>query len=207
MPGYTESKIDYFKQCQEQKEFIVRCSIVPTITPSEHQRIVRILGGAERLLVHPFDEGFGAAAKGGRAGFASVAGIFGAFGSAYPGLFSFLTEPRDARRAYGDPDAALLAESRATREFYATLVIKHFPRYLTGHYSALDGGPASRNKVADAASKLVTRCEAVVAAMEPLGDVAARMLGQVPRGQRASRVQGAELNFAFNDNGGIARYE
>lgn len=224
VPGYTESKLDYFRECAAQKEFVAACSVKSSLSMDDMQRLVRLLGGSEAILVHPFDQGLAALmagdAKDRKTLVKSVFDMFsggddGNSKNEYPGMFSFLTS--SSRRAYNDPLSDLLAESRPIREFYAVQVIKHFPRYLTGHYSALtENEGSSRNKIADAAKKLVNRCEQVVATLRPLGEVANEMLFGTQPGIAASdharRVTGGALNKAFNadtpglTSGSSARY-
>lgn len=204
MPGYTDSKISFFESCQEQIAFIFRCSITPSISPDEHQRCVRILGGAERLLKHPFIQGI---LQEQMDAMDSWAGRFLRFGNIYnqlPGLFSFFTTPSDARK--GDDPLEIagnrdLNDTRGAREYYAKLLLRHFPRYLTGSYGVFDQDPIARRKTTAAVSRLVDRCEAVCRALEPLGHVAQRMLN-IPDREKGRHVTRGQIDQAFTNAAG-----
>jgi hypothetical protein len=201
VPGYTESKIDVYRACNEQKEFIQRCAVVPSIAPAEHQRIVRILGGAEKILIHPMDKAIAASTLG-----SAKLGILGDIkklgasknDGALPGLFSFLTSPKDDRSGVAEPQKAELEKTEGLRLVYAELVLKHFPRYLQGAFSPFDDTTVSRKKTEAAAAELVKLCEAIVSEMQPLGDVANDMLRLMPAGQRAQRVSGPQVASQFS---------
>lgn len=208
VPGYTESKISFFESCQEQISFIFRVSITPFISREEHQRCVRILGGAERLLKHPFIEGILGEQEVVMQGLSAlfIRTLTGM--NQLPGLFSFFTG-RDgqngADRKADDPleltGNRALAASRGAREYYAKLMLRHFPRYMTGSYDVFaQNDPIARRKAQQAASALVDRCEAVCRSLEPLGNVATRFLPQVnARGinNRANILNMANVQGAF----------
>lgn len=196
VPRYTDSKLSYWEQCQEQKNFLVRCCVVPSITPEERQRLVRIFGGAERLLLHPLDKGLIAD----QLNEAGVTQSWIQFQRGFPALFGFLTTPQGSRKAYNNVRDELLDQSRGMRVYWAKMTLKHWPRYLQGNYNPFDNAAgASRKKTDDAARKLVDKCEAVVAEMEPLGEVYRnRVAGEIPVRDRARTVGRTSLHNTFN---------
>jgi hypothetical protein len=175
VPGYSESRIEFYRDVQQQRAFVMECSVKPSITPREHQRLVRILGGAEKLLSHPMDEVWTGNLLNPQPG--ALADWFGS-AKTRPSLFAFLTNRAEKQMRDGlYPYTATADISKESRICVAVTVLKHFPRYLYGAYSAKDvNDTTARKKVENAARELVERCEDVVKAIEPLGVVGNKVL-------------------------------
>lgn len=214
IPGFTESKISVFESVHEQRRFIHRCAIVPKISPPERQRVVRILGGAERFLQHPMDSIVVAAHNQNPdtvgMGLFQVAKKFAkslapggkADGSGgMPGLFSYLTVPKRERKAFDPYNRENRSESKDLRMAVATLLLKHFPRFLYGSYSPFESNTArgaSKTKVQQGAKSLVEYCEKVVDTIEPIGNVARDLLPLAAAQPRADRVYRGQVQEAFS---------
>lgn len=167
MPSLVQSKTQVYQMCAEQKDFIFMCSIRPAgqVAPKDWARLVRILGGGEPLLSHPIDKAVAEPPTG--TGLMALLGAAdGPDGSALRGIFSFLSAtPANRTKAY--PGAA---GTRAQRVNIATLVLQHFPRYLTGAYNAYSDDTDSKTRAANSAATLVDQCEMIVDEMQPLGN-------------------------------------
>lgn len=218
IPGFTESKISVFESVHEQRAFIHRCSIVPKISPPERQRIVRILGGAERFLQHPMDDIVNVVAGNAEGDASSIIGAIrrfaimiskplapggnkdknGVISGGMPGLFSYLTVPKEDRKAYDPYNRSARSDTLELRKAVATLLLKHFPRFLLGSYSPFDNDPAAKKKIADGAKLLVAYCEKVVDTIEPIGNVAKDFLPLAAAQPRADRVYRRQVQDAFS---------
>jgi hypothetical protein len=205
VPGYTETRLSFYEEVLEQRRFIMRASIVPSITPAEHQRLVRILGGAERILEHPMDKVFDEDLQ--------SDSLFGF--SQQPSLFSFLRKTL-AKTKFDRAADGKNGERAATLEMrkrIGVMVLKHFPRYTYGNYYTIESNDwfadntAALRKMERGVAELIRRCEAVVDAIQPLGDIASSVM-QDPRleaSQRSYYVNTDTFQSKFNDRPAASR--
>lgn len=157
-PELSQSKRDLWQRFQEQQNFIVQMSIAPPGAggAASHERLVRILGGAEQIIVHDLvkhlygvdDQEYAALSSLAN----SVFGLFTAFKRAEIG-------PGDGARA------AQMQSTRPVRIRVGYQVGHHFPRFFEGRLSWQGAGGHQRPfglLDGDAVERLVLMCESVV---------------------------------------------
>ena len=154
----------------------------PNISSQEYQRLVRLLGGSERILIHPLQAGRARAIVdrgGGGAqsvlddfvGMArAITGTGAPVDKASSGLFSFFTFDPNTRPTIGGVPQQ--ENTLAFRQYYASCCLGHFPRFITGGYDLLHDSEDTRRRIANASAAIVLLCERVVKEMQPLGNVA-----------------------------------
>ncbi len=153
-PEVKRDKEAMFEASMEQHAFLVKTAMAaPADLPDgAHTRLISIIGGAERLLVHPVSERIYSSNITSNAG----APLMTELGNSVLGLISFVAS--DARSDTEFKPG--LAATENVREGIAREVLHHFPALMTGKLSSIE---SVRSKVdAEAAKRLRVLCERVV---------------------------------------------
>jgi len=149
-PEISRSKIAVWRRYQDQNDFLIRMSMAPPGAGGSNaiDRLMRILGGAEQILVHDLHKFL----------YGAEYSKMSDFATSWFGWISLFRRP-DLERA----DGAEVESTRELRKRVGYTVGHHFPRFFMGRWS-WDEATRKRDFAGDdddAVERLVLACEAI----------------------------------------------